>query len=378
MRERPVGVGVVGAGMISDIYLKNMIGRFDILDVRAICSAHMDNARKKAGQYGIEARSYEAMLEDPSIEMIVNLTPTPVHEEIIRRALEAGKHVYTEKTVTGDHRSAMALAELARKEGLYLGAAPDTFLGSGQQTARAAIDAGAIGEVTSFAFASNRDNAFLTSFYRFLNLPGGGVGYDYAVYYLTALVHLLGPVAQVAATVRAPFPTHIDLNPAYETFGSPIQTPNESEICAVLRLKSGVCGTVHFNNDTGVLKDQSFLAVYGTGGILYLPSPNDFGGTVRLLRTTGGPGDPAAMEVLENRHAFSEDSRGVGPAEMAWSIRKGRACRADAGMPCHVLEVIDAIIESGASRTFVDVRSDCARPAALLPPGEDEEACLMA
>lgn len=378
MKEHPMGVGVVGSGMISDIYLKNMIGRFDILKVEAVCSAHMENAQKKADKYGIAARSFESMLADPSIEMIVNLTPTPVHEQIVRRALEAGKHVYTEKTMTGDHRSAMALAALAREKGLYLSAAPDTFLGAGQQTARAAIDAGAIGEGTSFAFASNRDNAFLTSFYRFLNLPGGGVGYDYAVYYLTALVNLLGPVEQVAATVRAPFSTHIDLNPDYETYGRPIQTPNESEICAVLRMKSGVCGTVHFNNDSGVLQDQSYLAVYGTKGILYLPSPNDFGGTVRLLRTSDGPGGQAAMETLQNRHAFSEDSRGVGPAEMAWSIRKGRACRASAEMPCHVLEVIDAIIESGASNSFVDVRSSCARPAALPPIEADEEACLMA
>ena len=376
MAIQPMRVGVVGSGMISDIYLKNMIERFDILDVAAICSAHGENARKKAEKYGITACDYEDMLADDSIEMIVNLTPVPVHEQIIRRALEAGKHVYTEKTITGDHHSAMALAALAREKGLYLGAAPDTFLGAAQQTARAAIDSSAIGEVTSFAFASNRDNAYLTSFYRFLNLPGGGVGYDYAVYYLTALVNLLGPVEQVAATVRAPYPTHIDLNPNYETYGQPIPTPNESEICALLRLKSGVCGTAHFNNDS-VLEDQAFLAIYGTRGILYLASPNDFGGTVRLLRAGEVPGGKAEMEALENRHAFSEDSRGVGPAEMAWSIRGGRASRAGAGMACHVLEVIDAVIESGANRTFVDVRSSCAQPAPLRPGTDNEEACLM-
>lgn len=377
MDIRPVGVGVVGSGMISDIYLKNMIERFDILDVRAVCSAHMENARKKAERYGIAARDFEEMLADPSIEMIVNLTPTPVHEEIVRRSLEADKHVYTEKTMTGDHSSAMRLAELADKKGLCLGAAPDTFLGAAQQTARAAVDSGAIGEVTSFAFAANRDNAYLRSFYRFLNLPGGGVGYDYAVYYLTALVNLLGPVSQAAATVRAPFPTHIDLNPAYETFGQMIPTPNESEICAVLRMKSGVCGTLHVNNDTGVAKDQSFLAVYGTKGILYLPLPDDFGGDVRLLCTIGAPGSDATAEVLKVRHAFGENSRGVGPAEMAWAIRKGRLSRVDAQMPCHVLEVIDAIIESGEKNAFVDIRSECARPAALPVPGADEETCLM-
>ena len=375
--EEKLGVGVCGCGAISRIYLQNMTHRFSNLAVVSCCARHLEHAQKRAEEFGIEAMTYEEMLQDERISLIVILTPAPTHAALIRQALLAGKHVYTEKTMTDDHISAMALAELASRKGLYLGAAPDTFLGAAQQTARAAVDSGVIGEVTSFAFAANRDNAYLRSFYRFLNLPGGGVGYDYAVYYLTALVNLLGPVSQAAATVRAPFPTHIDLNPAYETFGQMIPTPNESEICAVLRMKSGVCGTLHVNNDTGVAKDQSFLAVYGTKGILYLPLPDDFGGDVRLLRTIGAPGSDAAAEVLPNHHAFGENSRGVGPAEMAWAIRRGRSSRVGAQMPCHVLEVIDAIIESGEQSAFVDISSECARPAALPVPVAGEESCLM-
>ena len=114
MAERPMRVGVVGAGMISDIYLKNMIGRFDGLEVKCVCSQRMESAKKRAEQYGIRAVTFEEMLQDPDIDMIVNLTPTPAHEDIVRRALEAGKHVYTEKVLTADYATAAALKDLAK------------------------------------------------------------------------------------------------------------------------------------------------------------------------------------------------------------------------------------------------------------------------
>ncbi|MBQ3305164.1 MAG: Gfo/Idh/MocA family oxidoreductase, partial [Clostridia bacterium] len=239
---KPMRVGVVGSGLISRIYLENMTRRFEILEVGGVCSAHFENAKRRADEFGLPAMTLEDMLADARIDMIVNLTPTPAHEGIIRQALEAGKHVYTEKTMTTGHESARALADLAAKKGLWLGSAPDTFLGAALQTARRAIDDGLIGEVTSFAFAANRDNDYLRSFYRFLNLPFGGVAYDYAVYYLTALCSLLGPVARVAAAVRAPYPTRVDIAPKSKTYGQRIDTPNESEISTVLTLKSGVSG----------------------------------------------------------------------------------------------------------------------------------------
>lgn len=364
MAVKPVRVGVVGAGIISEIYLQNMIRRFDNLEVAAICSQHMDSARRRAAQFGIEARTFEEILSDDSVELIVNLTPTPAHEAIIRRSLMAGKHVYTEKTLTGSHASARALRDLAAERGLYLGSAPDTFLGAALQTARKAIDDGLLGEVHSFAVAANRDNRLLTSFYRFLNLPKSGVGYDYAVYHLTALVSLLGPVRQVAASVRAPYPTHIDQNPAYPTFGQPIPTPNESQLMGVLKLRSGAAGTVHFNNDSA-MADQALFALYGTEGILWIPDPNTFGGEVTFLPAGKDFEDRPAPRVLPCPFGYADNSRGLGPAEMAAAIRAQRPCRASADMACHVLEVIDALMESDARNTFVDVRSTCERPRPL-------------
>ena len=130
---------VVGCGAISDIYLTNMTERFDNLEVVACCANHFEHAQKKAEQYGIEARTYEEILSDPSIELVVILTPAPTHEGLIRQALQAGKHVYTEKTMTLSTESAGELIALAKEKGLYLGAAPDTFLGAALQTARKAM-----------------------------------------------------------------------------------------------------------------------------------------------------------------------------------------------------------------------------------------------
>ena len=161
-------VGVVGCGAISDIYLTNMIHNFENLEVAACCAGHLEHAKKKAEQYGIKGCTYEEILADPSIEMVVILTPAPTHEGLIRQALEAGKHVYTEKTMTLAPETAAKLIELAEEKHLYLGSAPDTFLGSALQTARKAIDDGLIGEVTSFEACANRDLDLLASIFRFL------------------------------------------------------------------------------------------------------------------------------------------------------------------------------------------------------------------
>ena len=158
--------------------------------------------KRQAEQYGIKGCTYEEILADPSIEMVVILTPAPTHEGLIRQALEAGKHVYTEKTMTLAPETAAKLIELAEEKHLYLGSAPDTFLGSALQTARKAIDDGLIGEVTSFEACANRDLDLLASIFRFLRMPGGGICYDFGVYYLTAIVSLFGPVDRVVSSVR--------------------------------------------------------------------------------------------------------------------------------------------------------------------------------
>ena len=100
--DKKMKVAVVGCGAISDIYLTNMIERFDNLEVVACCAAHFEHAQKKAQKYGIKACTYEEILSDDAIEMVVILTPAPTHEELIRRAIEAGKQEFADNGLRYD------------------------------------------------------------------------------------------------------------------------------------------------------------------------------------------------------------------------------------------------------------------------------------
>ena len=366
MQHKPVTVGVVGAGAISDIYLTNMTTRFPILKVKSVCAGHIENALKKAEKYGIEACTLEEMLADPEIELIVNLTPTHAHYDIIRRSLEAGKHVYTEKTITQSPDTAADLTVLAREKGLYLASAPDTFLGSAWQTARRAIDDGLIGDVTSFAMVANRDATMMDSINAFRNQPGGGACYNYVVYYISCLVSLLGPVRKVVSICHAPAPQRVNIFPGSPNYGKIMSTPNESQVYSLLCLRSGVCGTFHLNEET-VLADQAYFAIYGTKGILYLTDPNGFGGEIRYLPNCYDFNNMPKPQVLPCRFDYSDNSRGVGPADVANAIRTGSAIRPNAQLAAHVMEVLTAMMKN---EEFTYILSECDRPEPMPMIGE--------
>ncbi len=368
MELKPVTVGVVGAGAISDIYLTNMTSRFPILNVKSICAGHMENARRKGDKYGIEACTLEQMLDDPEIELIVNLTPAHTHYSIIRRALAAGKHVYTEKTMTDSPETAQELIAIAKNKGLLLASAPDTFLGAAWQTARKAIDDGLIGQVTSFAMVANRDATMMDSINAFRNQPGGGACYNYAVYYITCLVSLLGPVAKVASLCEVPFPRRVNIFPQSPNFGKEMDTPNESQVYSLLKLRSGVIGTFHLNEES-ILADQAYFAIFGTKGVLYLTDPNCFGGDVRFLPNSYDFQNPPTAQVLPCCFDYSGNSRGVGPADVAQSIRTGSPVRPNARMAAHVMEVLTAMMRS---EKFIPIHSTCDRPEPM--PEKEHEA----
>ena len=365
---RKMGTGVVGCGAISDIYLTNMIQKFSNLEVISCCANHLEHAEKKAAKYGIRACTYEEMLKDASVELVVILTPAPTHEELIRRALEAGKHVYTEKTMTLSPQTAAELLKLTDEKGLYLGSAPDTFLGAALQTARKAIDEGVLGEVTSFELCANRDLDILASLFTFLRMPGGGICYDFGVYYLTALVSLFGPVAEVTAVVRNRAEKRINPVPGHPEYGQEFTYSNESQVFSILTLQNGVTGTFSVNGDS-ISNDQSVFTIYGKKGILKLTDPNNFGGKVRLLPAAAGFEEQPEEKVLDYGFSYEENSRGVGPAEMAEAIFEGRKNRAGKEMAYHVLDVIDTIMKSSKSGSREKVASTCERPCPLPQKG---------
>lgn len=364
-------IGVIGAGAISGIYLENMVNKFENIEVAAIANRSMEKARKKAEEFCIRACTVGELLEDPDIEMVVNLTPVGAHYNLIKQALLAGKHVYTEKTLTDSTKSAKELLELADEKGLYLGSAPDTFLGSALQAARSAVDEKLIGDIHSFAISANRNNDILLSLFPFLRMPGAGVLFDYGVYYITALVSLLGPVGRVGGIVGTPYKTHVNILPESPEFGKVMDTPNESQVSAVIQLKNGITGTLHMDNDSN-MADEAYFAIYGTKGILYLTDPNRFGGEVKYLPNRMDPGHPAEPVSLRKLTPYEENSRGVGVSEMADAIRNRRPHRASKEMAYHVLEVLEAILQCGEKGRFMDISSEFCMPEPLPQKAQDD------
>lgn len=359
-------VGVVGAGAISGIYLKNMINKFSNINPVSISSAHLKSAEEKANEFGLAACTLDEMLSRDDIDIIVNLTPVSEHYGIVKKALLSGKNVYTEKTIAATVEQARELCTLANDRGIYLGSAPDTFLGSSWQGARRILDNGKIGDVNSFSISINRCNDFLTGIFPFLRLPGAGALRDYEVYYITALVSLLGPVSRVCAFVRTPYPERLNNIPGTKNYAQTIQTPNESIVTAVVELESGVTGTIHHNQES-CKPDRADFAIYGREGILLLGNPNYFGRTAKILRNPEtiirGVEQEPSVEILEPANEFSENSRGLGVAEMATAIETGRQNRASKELALHVLDVLESIELSGKTGRMIDITSSCERPA---------------
>lgn len=353
---KKIKTAVVGCGAISDIYLKNMISQFDNLEVVACCANHYENAVKKAEKYSIRACTFEEILADGSIEMVVILTPVPTHYDLIRRALMAGKHVYTEKTITVDKEEAAQLLALSEEKGLYLGSAPDTFLGASLQLAKKVIEEQKLGEVTSFQICGNRNLDFLGSIFTFLRLPGGGICQDYGVYYLTALVSLLGPVDSVAAVVSNRAQIRRNIYKDSPEYGQEYTYPNESQVSAVIRLENGITGNFSLNGDS-IMQDQAIFIIYGTEGILKLSDPNQFGGDIRFLPNSYDWTVRTEETVLENNLPYKENSRGIGPSEMADAILHNRRNLANKELAYHVLDVICQMKKSSDTHQFEKVES---------------------
>jgi predicted dehydrogenase len=358
---KPVKTAVIGCGAISDIYLSNMINKYATLDVLACCASHRENAEKKAAQFGIRPASTDEILADPEVELIVILTPPSTHYDLVKKALLAGKHVYTEKPFSLKLEQAEELLALAEDKGLLLGSAPETFLGSAIQTGRRALNSGKIGEVTSFHVVGNRNISILAGLNKYMRQPGGGICYDYGVYYLTALVSLLGSIKEVYAKVgnfQRVRKNPVTISPE---FGQDYIYENEAQVNAILTGESGVVGTFSLNGDSAAI-DHGYFTIHGTKGILRLGDADLFGTEVAYMPEGYFSG---SWQTLEPVSTLSDNCRGLGVAQLAKCIREGGEPLASGRMACHVLDIVEKIMESGRSGRVCTTETACERPAAF-------------
>ena len=348
---KPVKTAVIGSGSISDAYLSTMINKFQILDVVGCCDRNPEKAQAKAQKYGIKALSIDEILADDSIEIVVNLTTPASHYQVIRQLLEGGKHIYTEKVLTVELEHAAELVKIAEEKKLYLGAAPDTFLGSAIQTARYVVDSGMIGDITSCNCTINRDSEIFSRAFPFTAKPGGGIGFDVGIYSITALLSILGPVKEVSGVVRTRKPERTDYT--LEHFGESWQIECENLMSGILQFECGTIGNVLFDaNSIFTVPEKPSLVLFGTMGIMYMADPNQFGGEVKVILK--GNNEPF---VMQQSHAFCEEYRGLGVAEMAWSMRMGRKNRANKEMAYHALEILRGIVRSSEAKSNQVIQS---------------------
>jgi predicted dehydrogenase len=350
-----LGVGILGCGKISGIYLQNLTGRFaDDVEVVACADVMLDAAKARAAEYHVaKACSPEELLADRRVQLVLNLTPAPAHYHVTMQILRAGKHLYTEKPLALSMDEGREIVATAKAKNLRVSCAPDTILGGGIQTCRKLIDDGAIGSpvaAQAFVSLSARGERYMTVF--------RGPLLDMAPYFVGAMALLLGPVRSVSG-VAQPARQRAggeQLSPAAITIEAP------GNAAAVLEFENGCLGTMNATvESTGYMPA---LKIWGTDGVLTVPDPNTFGGPVILQRR----GDKAPQTV-ELTHGLSENSRGIGAADLARGLAKNEPHRLSAELALHELEIMLAVIASSKSGQRVTLETRCDRPAPMPVEG---------
>lgn len=369
---RKYGVGVIGCGRISHTYLTNITEKFSILRLVGVADLLPERSEAKAAQFGVRKMTNEEIYASDEVDIVVNLTYPMSHYEVTKAALEAGKHVYCEKMMAVTMAEADELMALAAAKGLSFVIAPDTFLGGGLQTCRKLVDAGMIGEPRSALAMIMRGTELLDIVpenNRMVLLPGGGIPFDMGGYYLAALINMLGGIRRVggfAQKIGKPF-----VNVNNPSFGKLVEIDTPNLMAGVLEFQSGCVGNLIVHSEGFALPQR--LEVHGTEGVLVCPDPNTFGGPVQLYRKSTTLKEPLEIPLT---HGFTEGcNRGLGLADLAWALEKGRAPRLQLGYHC--FEAIHGIWQSGETGELHTMRSAVSRPAPL-PSGYVDPAAREA
>ena len=336
-----VNIAMIGVGSISGIYLKNITETFQEINLIGVCDLIRERAEKAQKEYNVP-KLYETMYDafaDPEVDIVLNLTRPYEHYGVTKAALEAGKHVYSEKPLAADWAEGRELVALAEEKGLMLGGAPDTFMGAGIQTCRKLIDEGAIGKVIgSAAFMICHGHETWHPDPEFYYKRGGGPMMDMGPYYITALINLVGGVKAVSGVTKTSFPTRTITSQPHN--GEVVTVDVPTYVTGTLLYDNGAVGTIFTTFDV-YYPYQARLEVYGEEGTLFVPDPNGFGGPITLFRK--GDKEPVDVPLAFD---YAENSRALGLADMAKALETGRFCRTDYKQTQHVLEILTAFEKS--------------------------------
>ena len=355
-----VGVGIIGCGNVFPAYMRGL-AQYDEVRVVHCSDIILERAESGSERFGIPRwGDNESLLSNDEVEIVVNITPVTEHVGVSRDALSAGKHVYSEKVFATTAAEARELLELAQRNDVRLGGAPDTFLGTWGTTARRLVDTHAVGELVAATaiFAHNRvENRHpdAAAFFR----PGGGPLFETGPYTISALVHLLGPVAQVAGRTR--------VGAAKRYFVAPERLEDEVDVevpthaTGLLTFASGVIATTTITFDIWANDFPGRIELYGTDGTISVPNPNWYDGDVKVSvgRPTTWEQDWQEVEAIGSAPAAAprELVRGPGVVDLARSL-SGEPHRTSGVLAAHVLDVLLAIQESSDTSRTVSLDYD--------------------
>jgi predicted dehydrogenase len=348
--EQALRVAVVGCGNISGAYGETM-GAYPL--VRIAGATDVDRALSAAFVErfgGLDYPTLGDVLEDPAVDAIVNLTFPAVHAEVTTAALEAGKHVHSEKPLAGDYVSARTLVDLAAERGLRLSCSPITFMGEAQETVWRLVEEGAIGTVR-VAYAEVNWSRIESwhprpePFYRI------GPFADVGVYPLTILTAMFGPARRVTAFGKVVYPDRTT------TSGEPFSPGAPDFGVAVVELDSGTVVRLTANFYVGHHSKQSGIELHGDTGSIHLSSWQEFDAAVELAAFGG------AYEPVPVTNPFRGTDWGRALGELSSAIVAGRPHRATGAHAAHVVEILDAIARSVVERRAVEITSTFPPPA---------------
>lgn len=366
MNGEMTGIGIIGCGKISGIYLENLTQNFPGIKVAACADLDSSRAQEVAEKYPeVRACSVDELLNSPDVSIVLNLTIPAAHYDVACCAIEAGKHVYNEKPLTVDLDEAEHLMATAATKNLLVGCAPDTVLGAGIQTCRKLIDDGLIGRpvaATAFMMCHGHESWHPNPFFYYE--PGGGPLFDMGPYYLSALLTLLGPVRRVSGSVSKSFETRTITAEPHQGETINVQVP--THVAGVLDFKAGAVATLITSFDIWG-HNCPRIEIYGAEGSLSVPDPNTFGGPVKLLRSGAKEWEEIALT-----HEYAQNSRGLGVADMAMALRHQRAPRASGDIALHALEIMHGVHYASRDARYFLPETTVDKPAAV-PAGKTVE-----
>ena len=362
-------VGIIGCGNISETYF-NCQKIFNNFEIIACADLNNDFATKSAEQFNVKALSVDDILSNKEIGLIINLTIPSAHKEIIVKSLNAGKHCFSEKPLAMNMEEGLEIQKLSNEKKLYVGCAPDTFLGAAGQNARKLIEEDKIGKVVLGTF--NLMSHGMEHWHPnpdFFFKPGAGPVFDVGVYYLTQLINLIGPVKSISSISGTATPERTITSEPRNGEKIVVETPTT------------LMGSLEFHNNAKIQffcswdvwkHKHSTIELYGLEGSMIVPDPNFFSGDILLSKKDEDwqtiNNDSMLLGIpnkTDNDGSKIANYRGIGLSDMIDAINNQRQARCSLDLAMHVLEVMEGIITSSELNEVYHLKSKPIQPQFL-------------